>query len=163
METHTVSHQARRRRLELFAQLLAMPCDWPNCGCAQDYRKYKAAVAEMNDPAKPCPTEAEVDAVLVHAQPVMACMSHRCSDKHVRTSALIDMLHPVWNDADDAMQRLLDADDAEEAKAPPKTVFNIEPTAFPEPTRLLGNKANVDQASAHDFMRSNTISTRKDH
>jgi hypothetical protein len=138
METHTVSHQARRRRLELFAQLLAMPCDWPNCGCARDYRHWKSVLADMNNPAKPCPTEAELDGALIHVQPVMACMSHRCRDKHVRTSALIDLLHPVWNDADDAMQRLLDADDAEQAKAP-KTFFNIEPPALPEPSKLLGN------------------------
>ena len=64
-------------------------CDrWPHCVCAEHWRYYQNAPVEHFENAKPI-----IEAML-------ACIRERCPDKRVRAHASVQLMRPIFNEAE---------------------------------------------------------------
>jgi hypothetical protein len=101
-------------------------CGWPLCQCKADHDRLYEDALRIADPAQPCPTQAEVDAMYVASTMNLAAISKCCADRRERYIATISLLQPTFREDrfHAALQRLCDADaeaepDPEPEPAPP--------------------------------------------
>jgi hypothetical protein len=115
-------------------------CTWPHCDCREEHdRLYHEAVA-MSDETKPCPTEAELDALYVAATVNLAGISACVTDRRERYIATISLMRPTFHPDrfDAALARLCAAYEAEPEAPDP------EPDPEPEPSGYSGPAINPD-------------------
>lgn len=81
--------------MDLVAKLLREKCDYPECGCG---RKSKHWAKRFADWEKEPPSAEELEAAQLDIFMMLNCMSEHASARRVRSHAILQLLHPVFNE-----------------------------------------------------------------
>jgi hypothetical protein len=86
-------------RRNALAKLLAQPCDWPACPCAERDRLWSDTFNRWDWQGQPQLSDEDVEGILLSLVAMLACMARHCRDRRVRQYATDQLLSPVFAEA----------------------------------------------------------------